>query len=329
VWRDEARRRRRRSSPTNLPGWLRPMGEHDEKVPSRPPRWEDRSRWGARTTDRGHQFRRLFVGRSPGWSCVFFTMGSPRHGSLLPAKTGSSFHGVFRGVRPGQRYGFRVHGPLEPRRRTRLLPGETPSRSVRESGPRSVQWDDALFPFRRGPPEDPGAQRRHGAPRSEIVVIDPSSTGKRSPPRDADSSARYSTSSTSEASRSSSGNTARASRHVRGLGSPASIEHLQRLGVTAIELASRPAVHSQTPSSSPRGSAIYWGYDPVAFFAPHNEYAADRSPGGPVREFKEMVRALHSAGIEVIVDAVFQSYRRGRDKRGDALLQRRGNKVLL
>ncbi len=89
-----------------------------------------------------------------------------------------------------------------------------------------------------------------------------------------------------------------------GLGSPASIEHLQRLGVTAIELLPvQQFIHRRHLVAA--GLRNYWGYDPVAFFAPHNEYAADKSPGGAVREFKEMVRSLHSAGIEVILDVVF------------------------
>jgi isoamylase len=83
------------------------------------------------------------------------------------------------------------------------------------------------------------------------------------------------------------------------------IPYLQSLGVTAVEL--MPIHEFATAMPSPDGSSRgnYWGYDPVAFFAPHRGYASGSEPGCQVREFKEMVRALHAAGIEVILDVVF------------------------
>jgi isoamylase len=83
------------------------------------------------------------------------------------------------------------------------------------------------------------------------------------------------------------------------------IPYLQSLGVTAVELMPIHEFASAMPSAAGTGHSNYWGYDPLAFFSPHRGYAAGSEPGSQVREFKEMVRALHAAGIEVILDVVF------------------------
>ncbi len=89
-----------------------------------------------------------------------------------------------------------------------------------------------------------------------------------------------------------------------GLASPAIIDHLTRLGVTAVELM---PVHQFVPEQrlSERGLTNYWGYNTIGFFAPHNAYSSSAEPHGQVAEFKSMVRALHDAGIEVILDVVY------------------------
>jgi glycogen operon protein len=83
------------------------------------------------------------------------------------------------------------------------------------------------------------------------------------------------------------------------------IPYLKSLGVTAVELMPVHEFAAAMPSADGVVRSNYWGYDPLAFFAPHRGYAADPAPGAQVREFKEMVRALHAAGIEVILDVVF------------------------
>lgn len=91
------------------------------------------------------------------------------------------------------------------------------------------------------------------------------------------------------------------------------IPYLKSLGVTAVELM---PVH-EFPTEAPNGQKLerpnYWGYDPLAFFAPHRGYAAGTEPGSQVREFKQMVRALHQAGIEVILDVVFNHTAEGNE----------------
>jgi glycogen operon protein len=83
------------------------------------------------------------------------------------------------------------------------------------------------------------------------------------------------------------------------------IPYLKGLGVTAVELMPVHEFAASIPAASGSPRTNYWGYDPLAFFAPHSGYAAGTAPGCQVREFKEMVRALHAAGIEVILDVVF------------------------
>ena len=83
------------------------------------------------------------------------------------------------------------------------------------------------------------------------------------------------------------------------------IPYLKSLGVTAVELMPVHEFAAAMPTADGIVRSNYWGYDPLAFFAPHRGYAADPAPGAQVREFKEMVRALHAAGIEVILDVVF------------------------
>src|SRR6267142_5791085 len=88
-----------------------------------------------------------------------------------------------------------------------------------------------------------------------------------------------------------------------GLASPAAIQHLRSLGVTAVELLPiHQFVHSQHLQD--KGLRNYWGYDSIGYFAPHNEYSSRGQRGEQVQEFKQLVKAMHAAGIEVLLDVV-------------------------
>jgi isoamylase len=93
------------------------------------------------------------------------------------------------------------------------------------------------------------------------------------------------------------------------------IPYLQELGVTAVELL---PIHSFDPADAMPGLTNYWGYSTIGFFAPHAEYSSDRTPQGPLNEFRDMVKAFHQAGIEVILDVVFNHTAEG-DERGPTL----------
>jgi isoamylase len=247
--------------------------------------------------------------------CLFGGGEGNGHGGNGPAGAGEErieltevdgfvWHCYVPGIGPGQRYGYRVHGPYDPRRGHRCNPAKLlldPYGKAVEGG---LRWNEALFSYRPG---DPGrlntADSAPFMPRS--VVINP-----------------YFDWADDRAPRTPYHETLIYEAHVRGLtllnpdvpegqrgsysglGSPAVIDHLTRLGVTAVELM---PVHQFVPEQqlTERGLTNYWGYNTIGFFAPHNAYSSSAEPHGQVAEFKAMVRALHDAGIEVILDVVY------------------------
>ncbi len=230
---------------------------------------------------------------------------------------GFVWHAYLPDVQPGQRYGFRVHGPYDPARGHRCNPAKLlldPYGKAVEGEPR---WDEALFGYRFENPD--AASGADSAPFMPVnVVINPFfDWADDRPPR-----TPYHESVIYEA-------------HVRGytlrhpevppdqrgtyagLAHPAVIGHLTQLGVTAVELM---PVHQfvSEPELVGRGLTNYWGYNTISFFAPHNGYSAAGHRGGQVGEFKALVRALHEAGIEVILDVVYNHTAEG-DHRGPTL----------
>ncbi len=222
----------------------------------------------------------------------------------LPEMDGFVWHGYLPGIMPGQRYGFRVHGPYEPEHGHRCNPAKLlldPYGKAIEGG---VRWNEALFSYHF---TDPGRLNTDdSAPyMPKNVVINPFfEWGNDRPPR-----TPYHETVIYEA-------------HVRGLtmrhpdvpdeqrgtyaglAHPAVIEHLLAIGVTAVELM---PVHQFVPEHAmvARGLTNYWGYNTIAYLAPHNAYSSAGQRGEQVQEFKAMVRALHEADIEVILDVVY------------------------
>ncbi|MET9520075.1 glycogen debranching protein GlgX [Streptomyces sp. NPDC002994] len=244
--------------------------------------------------------------------CLFDEDGNETRCPLTEL-THEIWHGFVPGVRAGQRYGFRVHGRWDPWTGARwnhakllldpyaravdgdfTLPGEVyghvrdwPQQNVadtvrddRDSAPfvpkGVVVHDDA-------PDDDWVDDRRPKTPWADSVIYELHVRGftKLHPGIPEELRGTYA-----------------------GLGHPAAIEHLQRLGVTAVELL---PVHQFAHEDHllRRGLRNYWGYNSIGYFAPHAAYAASGTAGQQVGEFKEMVRALHAAGIEVILDVVY------------------------
>jgi isoamylase len=203
------------------------------------------------------------------------------------------WHVFVPNVRPGQLYGYRVDGPFDP-----------------SSGLRFDPTKVLLDPYGRGvmvpSTYDRAAARRPGdnaAMALKSVVVDVSAydwEGDVPLQRPSSQTIVYEMHVRGFTRHPSSG----LSETTRGTfaGLIEKIPYLQRLGITAVELL---PVFQFDPQDSPPGLVNYWGYAPVSFFAPHQGYSSRRDPLGPVDEFRDMVKALHRAGLEVILDVVF------------------------
>jgi len=249
--------------------------------------------------------------------------GEPSAEIALRERTNWVWHVYVPDVRPPQLYGFRVEGPYEPgaghRFNARKLLVDPYARAL--CGP--LQWDDALFGYRVGPEEDADLvpDERDSAPfLPKSVVIDHSF------PWEGDKPPRTPWSRTVIYECHVKGLTAlhpevpesQRGRYL-GLSSEPMIDHLLSLGITAVELL--PVHHSVSERELvERGLSNYWGYNTLGFFAPDARFASgDR--GEQVTEFKTMVKALHRAGIEVLLDVVYNHTAEG-NRRGATLCLR-------
>jgi isoamylase len=223
----------------------------------------------------------------------------------LPEMTGHVWHGYVHGVTAGQRYGFRVHGPFDPDDGWWCHPSKLLLDPYARAVEGEVRWDEAVFPYRFGAPDGPvnDADSAPFVPRSVVVSPFFEWNDDRSPRTPWHETVIYEV-------------------HVKGftalhpdvpddlrgtyagLAHPAAIDHLVALGVTAVELLPvHHFVHDMRLQEM--GLRNYWGYNSIGFFAPHGDYASAGTRGEQVHEFKAMVRSLHEAGIEVILDVVY------------------------
>jgi glycogen operon protein len=225
----------------------------------------------------------------------------------LPERTAYVWHGYVRGVGPGQRYGYRVHGPYEPEGGLRFNPAKLLIDPYAVAIAGSVAWAHPVFPYALGTPEADLAPDCNddagGIPKG--VVIDPAFDweGDRRPMTPLSESVIYEVH--------VKGFTARhpgIPEHVRGtyagLVEPAALDYLKGLGVTAVELL---PVHDFLSDKHLIDKKLtnYWGYNTTNYFAPAAKYSSSGDRGGQVAEFKNMVKTLHRAGIEVILDVVY------------------------
>jgi len=207
-------------------------------------------------------------------------------------------------VQPGQRYGYRVHGPWDPAQGLRCNPAKLLLDPYARATSGDITWGQAMFGHRFDAPDE--LDDSDSADANLLgVVVNPyfDWEGDRAPRRPYAESVIY-------------------EAHVKGLtqrhpdipedlrgtyagvAHPAIVDHLTTLGVTAIELMPvHQFVHDQILLE--KGLRNYWGYNTIGFFAPHADYMAGDQPGQQVQEFKAMVKALHAADIEVILDVVY------------------------
>jgi isoamylase len=238
----------------------------------------------------------------------------------LEERTGHVWHGYLPGVQPGQEYGFRVDGPFEPAGGQRHNPSKLLVDPYARALTGGYSLHDAVFGSQPG--RDRVQDHRDSAPyvpRSVVVHDDFSWGTDHRPGTDWADSVVYELH--------VKGFTARhpdVPERLRGtyagLAHPAAVQHLLDLGVTAVELL--PVHHFVSePHLLRRGLTNYWGYNSLGYFAPHAAYSSSGSHGQQVREFKEMVRTLHEAGIEVLLDVVYNHTAEG-DETGPTLSMR-------
>ncbi|MBM3971273.1 MAG: glycogen debranching protein GlgX [Planctomycetes bacterium] len=229
------------------------------------------------------------------------------HRIELPEQTDQVWHGYLPDVQPGQLYGYRVRGDYNPSAGHRFNPSKVMLDPYAKAIGRDVLWSDAMFGYVVGhTAQDLSFDERDnsaGAPLGVVINEEFSWRGDRRPNTPWHKTVIYET-------------------HVRGftrqhpdvpeglrgtfagLASKEAIKHLQKLGVTAVELM---PVHHHVDDRHliETGRTNYWGYNTLNYFAPDLRYAAAKTPHEAVREFKQMVLNLHRAGLEVILDVVY------------------------
>ena len=253
----------------------------------------------------------LHAEHATGVELCLFGPGPKRPRELARLRIGERshhiWHGYVPGLQPGQLYGYRVQGPYDPANGHRFNPNKLLLDPYAKAISGTIQWHDSLFGYKVGHKDgDLSFSKTDSAsylPKS--VVIDPRFDWEEDRPPNVP----YHKSIIYEA-------------HVKGLtfrhpgipeairgtyaaiAHPVMIRYLQDLGITAIELM---PVHQFVRDRVlfDRGLTNYWGYNSIGYFAPDVRYSSSGSRGEQVREFKEMVKALHKAGIEVILDVVY------------------------
>ncbi len=229
------------------------------------------------------------------------------HRILVEERTDQVCHVYIPGLWPGQHYGYRVHGPYEPTDGHRFNPYKLLIDPYAKSIAGTVEWSDAMFGYQLGDPRaDLSLDTRDNAGNiPKCVVVDQAFTWG------GDSLLKTPWDKTVIYEVHVKGLTVRhpdVPDHMRGtysaLTTPAVIDHLLGLGVTAVEL--MPIQHFvRDKHLADGGLTNYWGYNTIGFFSPDIRYAVSPVRGRHVREFKTMVKTLHSAGIEVILDVVY------------------------
>ena len=231
--------------------------------------------------------------------CLFDEQGAEQRLDL-PGRSGDIWHGYVPALKPGQRYGYRVHGPWAPQQGHRF----NPAKLLVDPCARAVEGDVPDDPLFHGGEAQPDPHDNAAiAPKSRVVAEDFDWQGDVAP-------------------RTPWGNTVIYEAHVRGLtqqhpeipetlrgtyaalGHPVMVNYLRNLGITTLELL--PVAHfASEPRLLQLGLSNYWGYNPFALWAVDPRYASGQPDVTPLQEFQQAVKNLHAAGIEVLLDVVF------------------------
>ena len=238
--------------------------------------------------------------------CFFDDNGNETDCVDLSERTAFVWHGLVRDIKPGQRYGYRVDGPWEPQNGHRFNVHKLLVDPYAKAVTGDVDYKQPIFPYDVTSGDDMKFDDRDsaaGVPKSIVVDSKFDWTGDCPPDTPLADSVIYEIS-----VRGFSEKNEYVPQELRGtyagLASEASIKYLKELGVTAVELL--PVHHFVDESHLvDRGLHDYWGYNTLSYFAPMARFSSSGTAGEQVREFKEMVKQLHQAGIEVILDVVY------------------------
>lgn len=223
------------------------------------------------------------------------------------------WHNYISGIQPGQRYGYRVYGPYDPAKGMRCNPNKLLLDPYAKAIEGNIDGDESLFSYRFADPDGPmndldsadhtmksavvnpyfdwGNDQHPNTPYHDSVIYEAHVRGMTNLNKDVPPQIRGT---------------------YAGLAHPSVIEYLKKLGITALELM---PIHQFVNDSflQEKGLSNYWGYNTIGFFAPHNAYACSGQRGEQVNEFKAMVKAYHRAGIEIILDVVYNHTAEGND----------------
>lgn len=246
--------------------------------------------------------------------CIFDDEGKEELDRIeLPEYTNQIWHGYIPGVKAGTRYGYRVHGPYEPEHGHRFNPNKLLLDPYACAYTGHLEWNPALFGYKMESGDDLTFDERDSAPfMPKCVVVDPNFDWHGKPSRVChpwDDTIIYEThvkgftklrKDLPEAIRGT----------YKGLSSPEVVSYIKKLGVTSIELL---PIHAFVQDSNllEKGLRNYWGYNSIGFFAPNAHYASNESES--LKEFKEMVAAIHEQGLEVILDVVYNHTAEGNE----------------
>ncbi len=255
--------------------------------------------------------------------CIFDDRGEQElHRIELPEYTNQIWHGYLPDVDPGTIYGYRVHGPYEPEQGHRFNPNKLLLDPYAVAHFGELQWNPAIFGYQLESMDDLTFDERDSAPfMPKCVVVDPNFDWTGAPDRDKRGTQRQLVVPFDD--------TIIYELHVRGftkmhpavpeklrgtyagLATKEVLEYIKSLGVTSIELL---PIHSFVNNSHllEKGLTNYWGYNSIGFFAPDPRYASNKL--NALREFKEMVASIHEAGLEVILDVVYNHTAEGNER---------------
>jgi glycogen operon protein len=222
----------------------------------------------------------------------------------LPEMTALCWHGYLPDTRPGTLYGYRIHGPWAPQEGHWCNPAKLLLDPYAKAVDGEWKWHEAVFPYHFGQPESSRNDLDSAPFVPKSVVVNPFF--------DWDSDSRPNTpwhrafvyeTHVKGFTKTNPAIPEELRGTYAGMAHPAAVKYLQRLGITAVELL---PVHQFVQDSTllDKGLRNYWGYNSICYLAPHNEYSLRRG-GGQVQEFKHLVKTMHEAGIEVILDVVY------------------------